>query len=315
MKVSLRVARDFGAGVAALALTATLAGCAGFNPLSINQASQGNQQAQQTPPASAEPTPSTASDNNASDQDFNPSMKLVNETVTFDDPDAPVSVKAKIPTVTDVNPEYAAKFSDGVRQKIRDKLKELSKFAIEVGVCPGPAQQCDPFTFFQVSKAQIFDPYATISYQLRYAVDQNTAASVDAASYTMNMLTGQVVGPEEFILVQNANVAAAIRNTGTCTRDLELNSDGTLPIDAFSPTDDGIYLSWDKGTMDMTMCGVGEVTLPWENFGTVPEDRAKRVEILAKFRHVEPTWLRCHHVEPPRWSVSGTPTPTARCGH
>ena len=216
------------------------------------------------PPAEDPPTAATATPD-----DFKPVLELEDETVKSEDGQAPVSVDVQVPMVSGVEQEHADAFTNGFKYGLTERLGDLSKQSTEEqGTCTGDGDQCEPYAAFELTQAQIYGDYATISYELTVAPNRSTArASVFAESLTMNMRTGEIAEPSEFIALDAPDLPDAITESGECTQDYSASADDSNRVDAFSPTDDGMYLSWDKGTFSDTACGVGKVTLPWDEFG------------------------------------------------
>jgi hypothetical protein len=183
-----------------------------------------------------------------------------------------VTVQAKIPHLSGVDTKIAAAYTSSFKSGLMQELKANS-IDIEDGISGGSEEQCDEHSpgrcvthaRFKLHASQIYKHYATVSYE--FSVSPFGAhPQTSVRSLTVNLRTGKRATPGDFIATNDPHLASAIRK-GTCLEGYEEGPTSSKGFQAFSPTDSGLKATWAAGANSYTACGIGEVTLPWSEFG------------------------------------------------
>lgn len=198
---------------------------------------------------------------------FNPVLELKKEDVEQSNEQVLVSAEVQTPIVTGVEPVYAEKFVTEFEALLKKDVLDVADLTAKN--LPNLAHYCDGLVDgkcvnkvrFMASKAQIYKEYATISYELGVNI-LGGAPSTLVRSLTMDLRTGELSAAEDFVKDPLDQVRATGID-GKCLTDFDSLRAVNGKVEAFSPTDDGLYLSWNAGTFDATVCSVAHVLIPW----------------------------------------------------
>ena len=161
------------------------------------------------------------------------------------------------------------KFAEEYQQLVQEELDYLAQRASEYQ--PAPAEYCQPAPEgkcgqqleVSVTESGIFEHYATVSMAIRYNIVGGTSTEL-SRSLTMDVDAGELAEAKDFLPSLDAIVEHA--QDGTCLSSLTASSlaGDPEPVQAFSPTEQGLYLSWDSGRHDITACGLSSLLLDWD---------------------------------------------------
>lgn len=201
---------------------------------------------------------------------FAPVLEFKQQRLAFEDARYPVFADVQLPEVSGVDPEHAEAFAGLMEDDLLAALEEHSVARAEsLGDDPGPYCEdsqyggCGNEAWFEIGIAEIYEDFGTVSYTLGTHISQ-IAPQTRAMSTTMNLRTGEVPSYQDFIEGDSADLTLLIAATGQCTEDFAERMDPDNRVDAFSPTAAGFYFSWAAGKFASTACGIGQVTIPWE---------------------------------------------------
>ncbi|MCQ9386075.1 hypothetical protein [Brevibacterium moorei] len=203
--------------------------------------------------------------------EFNPKLTMQSETLKYGDKST-VTVDAQVPKVTGVESSIADGYTKAFKADLMKELKKNS-ISIESGISGGSEEQCDEHTKgkcitharFKQHDAQIYKDYATVSYELGIT-PFGAHPETTVKSLTVNLRTGKPAQPSDFINTSDPDLASAIKK-GKCLENYDEDPASANGFEAFSPTDSGFNATWSAGAHSFDACGIGDVTLPWSDFG------------------------------------------------
>lgn len=234
----------------------TLTACgAGDSPEAIPSANADTESASHSP-AQASPT-----------EGVETFMKLEQRDLSHQTTNVDAFSVAQLPLLSGAKPEVADAFSSGVEELLVEQLKFVAEKSEDYWPIPkeycqqSPNNLCGSEVRFDVKKHGIHENHATVSYTASYNLAGGTS-NEDVLSLTINLDTGRIASLGDFT-GNFAGVVAEHAPSGTCFENYASASNRPAP-EAFSPTQDGLYLGWSMATFSTAACGSASLTIPWD---------------------------------------------------